>query len=76
MRKSTRTKPRKRTPSKSIYFHGAPDAVCGRVFAVPTDVSLSGDFLDWGSEYTAKVRLPEKPKPLTAVLRGALSGGA
>jgi hypothetical protein len=74
-----RRRPRKRNPSKSICFHGAPAAVCGRVFAVPVDVSLSGDFVDWGSAYTAKVRLPVEPKPsrsLAAELCGALSDGA
>jgi hypothetical protein len=69
--------PRKRTPSKALFFHGAPDAVCGRAFALPVDVSLSGDFLDWGPEYTAKIRLPEtnpyvrkvaRPLPLVAHL--------
>jgi len=71
MPKPTRSK----KPQKSKYFHGAPDAVCGRAFFLLDDVSLSGDCLDWGEEYTAKVRLPEKPK-LTSALRGVLSGGA
>jgi len=68
-------KPRKRNFSKSIFFHSAPDEVCGRAFALPRDISLSGDYLDWGPEFEAKVRLPEPPT-LTATLRGVLSGGA
>jgi len=61
MNTSSRRAPRKRTPSKALFFHGAPDAVRGRAFALPVDVSLSGEFLDWGPEYTAKIQLPETP---------------
>jgi hypothetical protein len=68
--------PRKRNPLKAIFYHGAPEEVCGRAFALPIDISLSGDYLDWGPEFTAKVQLPEPPPTLSVALRGALSGGA
>jgi hypothetical protein len=72
-------KPTRRKSLKSKIFHLAPDDVCGRAFALPVDVSLSGECVDWGPQYTAKVRLPEQPKPpkpLAYELSGALSGGA
>lgn len=65
-------KPRKRKIPKHYFCHGAPDEVVGRAFALPDDLSMSGDFLDWGSEYDAKIRLPEPPPPLRSELRGVL----
>jgi hypothetical protein len=72
---SPRCKPQKSKLPNYLFFHGAPDEVCGRAFAVPDDVSLSGDFMDWGPEFDAKIPLLEPPPPLRVELRGALTGG-
>jgi hypothetical protein len=87
---SPRRKPRPRSnPSKPkyLYFHAAPDAVCDRTIVIPTTMSISADFIDWGEEYSAKIPLAELDEiksavsafrraataPLTEVLQGTLS---
>lgn len=70
------SKPRTRKIPKYLFCHGAPDEVVGRAFALPDDLSLSGDFLDWGPEYDAKIRLPKPAPPLRIELRGALTQAA
>jgi hypothetical protein len=93
MRSSPRSNPRQRTnPSKPkyLYFNAAPDAVCDRLIVLPTTMSISADFIDWGEEYSAKIPLAELDEiksavsafrsavttPLTEVLSGTLTGGA
>jgi hypothetical protein len=87
---SPRRNPRQRTnPTKPkyLYFHAAPDAVCDRLIVIPTTMSISADFIDWGPEYEAKIPVAEIAEiksavsafrqaattPLTEALQGTLS---
>jgi hypothetical protein len=83
MRSSYRRNPRQRTnppKAKYLYFHAAPDAVCDRLIVIPTTMSISADFIDWGPEYEAKIpvaEIEEIKSALVGVLRsGPLSESA
>ena len=63
--------------------------MCDRTVVLPTTMSISADFIDWGEEYSAKISLAELDEiksavsafrtavtePLSEVLSGTLTGG-